>query len=235
MKNFKSRFGKETVGEMFNKIAPNYDVLNRIFSFGIDLYWRKKMAKMMTPPSEYLDIACGTGDQILAVYKRHHPTLAKIVGVDIAENMLGFAKTKVPKEVILMHENALNLPFSSSSFDAITISFGIRNLPDLSIALQEMKRVLKPGGKLYILEFSLPKNTLIRAFHLFYLRHVIPVLGRWLSKDQKAYRYLNETIEEFPYGKALCDLLKEEGFVLPHYVPLTFGIANVYISSTVLV
>ena len=220
---------------MFDQIAPTYDALNRFLSCGIDLYWRKRVAKIMMPPSDYLDIACGTGDQILAVHRVHKSTLRKIVGVDIASGMLAFAKKKVPPEVELVHDSAMQLPFAKASFDVVTISFGIRNLPDLSLGLQEMRRVLKPGGKLYILEFSLPKNRLVRSLHLFYLRRVVPLFGKWFSKHPEAYRYLNETIEEFPYGKEFCALLKQEGFVTPKDIPLTFGIASIYVSSTLLV
>ena len=232
MDYFQSKFDKKEVGKMFNNIAPMYDFLNRFFSLGIDLYWRKKLAKAIERKShfDYLDIACGTGDQIIAVYKEHRTSLRKVVGVDIAIEMLALAKKKLPKHVQLIEENALQLPFKDNSFDVISISFGIRNMPDLSLCLKEMRRVLKPDGKLCILEFSIPQNRLVKTLHLFYLRKILPGLGAVVSNDSTAYRYLNETIEEFPYGESFCSILKKNGFNKPECKPLTFGIASLYVS-----
>lgn len=232
MAAFKSKFDKNEVGQMFNNIAPTYDFLNRFFSLGIDLYWRKKMANALNPKShfDYLDIACGTGDQLLAVYKKHQQKVRKAVGVDIAIDMLDLAKKKLPSHIELLHENALDLPFKDNSFDVISISFGIRNMPDLSLCLKEIRRILKPDGKLCILEFSLPKNRFVRWIHLFYLRNILPYLGAWFSKSSSAYRYLNQTIEEFPYGDEFCAILKENGFTSPQSSPLTFGIVSLYVS-----
>lgn len=222
---------------MFNCISPRYDFLNRVFSLGIDLHWRKKLSKAcaLKAPFDYLDIACGTGDQLLSMHREHKSLLKKIVGLDIASEMLALARKKLPQKIELFHESALAMPFADQSFDVITISFGIRNLPDLSRGLKEMKRVLKPGGKLLILEFSLPSNKILRALHLFYLRTLMPRIGGWFSKHPKAYLYLNETIEEFPYGEDFCKLLQKEGFHETRWTPLTFGVASIYVSSTLLV
>lgn len=232
---FVSEIDKSQVDSMFNRIAKRYDFLNHFLSFGIDRYWRKKLAKNITPKQtfEYLDIASGTGDQLFTVCNHYNNSISRAVGVDIAIEMLAIAKKKqknrkLTKRISFLHESVYTLPFPDQSFDIATISFGIRNISEIEQGLREILRVLKPGGELLILEFSLPKNLVLRKLHLFYLRYILPFIGKCFSKDPKAYSYLGKTIEEFPHGQHFCKIMEECGFSKATPIPLTFGIASIY-------
>lgn len=225
---------EEAVSEMFNGISEKYDLANRLLSLGIDKSWRKKITAALPqrPNLRLLDLATGTGDQLLSLMESGK--IAYALGIDIAEEMVKIGKKKAAltpfADAIDMEvASALSIPAKESAFDCATISFGIRNVADPSLCLREMHRVLSPGGKALILEFSLPRNLLIRQLHLLYLRHVVPTVGGMVSGQKAAYRYLNKTIEDFPYGTAFTALMEEAGFVHVEALPLTFGVATLYI------
>ncbi len=210
---------------LFDRIATTYDTVNRVLSFGIDSLWRKKVVQRL-PQGAILDLACGTGELALAIAEKEG---VEVTGLDLSEGMLEVARRRTEgHSITLIHGDAQELPLPEASFDATTIAFGIRNVPDVPAALAEMHRVLRPGGRTLILEFSLPANRLVRAFHCFYLRHILPRVGGWISGDREAYRYLNTTIESFPYGEDFLSLVREAGFSECSATPLTLGIATLY-------
>jgi len=226
---------KTQVTSIFNAIAPSYDFSNRTLSMGIDIYWRKQLIKRLVKTSEdmkLLDVATGTADLALAFCQKHSCIKAAI-GVDLANNMLEIGRQKIKHNhlesiIDLQTGDATNLDFADATFDVVSISFGIRNVENLEKALSEMSRVLKPGGQLLILEFSLPSNIVLRTLYLMYFRHILPTLGRLFSKHPQAYAYLNKTVESFPYGQKFADIIKLQGFAELNFRPLTFGIATVY-------
>ena len=220
--------------KMFDEIAGKYDLLNRLLSLGQDEPWRQQIRRCLPVKNTYdiLDIATGTGDVILSLVK-DNPAIHTAYGVDLAEGMLEIAKTKVKaaglqSKITLQKADAQQLPFLEETFDAVTISFGIRNIPDLRIALLEMYRVLKKDGRVIILEFSLPENIFIRAGHWIYINFFVPLLGYLVSGHNSAYRYLAQTIESFPYGDRFCKILKQMGFVNVQSKILMGGVATVY-------
>lgn len=201
------------IRDMFNQISPSYDRINRVLSFGRDLAWRKKVARHLPlrPHLQLLDLATGTGDQLLTFFQSG-VSIHKAFGIDIAEEMLSIGRQKMqsyPAELLV--GDAQNIPFKADRFDAVSISFGIRNVANPSLALQEMHRVLKHRGRCLILEFSLPSRW-IRPAYLLYLRHILPRVGGYLSKNPAAYHYLNETIETFPSGESFLALMQSVGF-----------------------
>lgn len=221
---------------MFNHIASTYDFLNHILSFGVDIYWRKILIKNLPQNSQkIIDIATGTGDLALAM--ANEKKVQKITAVDPSTEMLKGAKIKAKK---LNKENIIEfieapgekLPFADNSFDVATISFGIRNFNNPHIGLMEIKRVLKENGTLLILEFSIPKNVFIKFFYLLYFRYLLPFIGGIISKNKKAYNYLNETVEEFPYGEAFLKVLKEANFEQASFRPLSFGLSTLYTAKS---
>ncbi len=225
---------RREVWKMFDRIAHRYDLLNRLLSLGQDVVWRKRVAKHLPPQPglHLLDVATGTGD-LLIYLQEQNPNVASGVGIDMAERMLQHGRPKLRKRGIddrftLQTGDALHIPFPEGSFDAATISFGIRNVTDVPAGLREMFRVLKPGGRAIVLEFSLPQNALLRRLYLFYFRNILPRIGGLISGDSYAYRYLNETVETFPYGEAFCELMRAAGFQNVRATPLTFGIATIY-------
>ncbi|MBZ0167404.1 MAG: bifunctional demethylmenaquinone methyltransferase/2-methoxy-6-polyprenyl-1,4-benzoquinol methylase UbiE [Candidatus Omnitrophica bacterium] len=220
--------------KMFNRISDRYDLLNRLLSLGMDLSWRKRLARCLPDKTDLklLDLATGTGD-VLIILAQCTPRLKEGVGLDMAVKMLDVGRKKIIKKglddrLALRTADAHQIPFPGESFDCTTIAFGIRNMDDPLVALKEMVRVLRPGGRSLILEFSFPRNRLLKAGHLIYLRTVVPALGWLLSGEYKAYKYLNATIEEFPYGDAFCQLMKEAGFMAVKAHPLLFGVATIY-------
>ncbi|MBI3508680.1 MAG: bifunctional demethylmenaquinone methyltransferase/2-methoxy-6-polyprenyl-1,4-benzoquinol methylase UbiE [Chlamydiia bacterium] len=221
------------VYKMFDQIAGTYDRLNRLLSFGQDQKWRRELSKHLTTekPLRLLDIATGTGDQIFALLEAKIQ-LEKAVGIDPSSEMLQIAQKKLEKwstpHIQFQQASAEKLPFSANSFDAVSLSFGIRNTSSVETALSEIHRVLKRKGKCLILEFSLPPQP-IRSFYLLYLRHILPKIGGWLSKHESAYRYLNQTIETFPHGKQFGALLKGAGFSEIKLFPMALGAVTLYV------
>jgi demethylmenaquinone methyltransferase/2-methoxy-6-polyprenyl-1,4-benzoquinol methylase len=218
---------------MFDQIAPTYDRINRLMTFGLDRLWRKRLARFLPqkPHLHLLDGATGTGDQIIALLS-HKKSFARIVGIDLSKEMLALARKKCPAANVSFQEaSLLELPFEEQSFDCVTLAFGIRNVTDVARALSECHRVLSSGGRLLILEGSLPQYRLIRSLYLLHLRVVLPWLGARVSKHKGAYRYLNQTIETFPCGAAFCALLKEAGFVTATAHPMTLGSVTLYVGE----
>jgi demethylmenaquinone methyltransferase / 2-methoxy-6-polyprenyl-1,4-benzoquinol methylase len=225
---------RQQVWHMFDRIAPRYDLLNRLLSFRRDVAWRKRMGKLIPAGRDMvlLDIATGTADQILSLMVVT-PRINKAVGVDMSEGMLDFGRKKIARlgweeRVTLKTGDAMSIPEGDRAFDVATMSFGIRNVLNVTEALREVLRVLKPGGRALILEFSTPGNPLLRPLYFFYLRHILPVIGGILSGDRKAYKYLNRTIETFPSGGDFLAIMREAGFENTVATPLTFGIASIY-------
>jgi demethylmenaquinone methyltransferase/2-methoxy-6-polyprenyl-1,4-benzoquinol methylase len=222
------------VWRMFDRIAERYDLLNRLLSFGQDVVWRNEVAKHLTDRNDQyvLDVATGTGDLLISLILKS-AKIARAVGVDMAGKMLGVGWSKMIKHtmnesVTLVRGDAVRLPCFCNTFDAVTIAFGIRNVTDVSKALSEMFRVLKSKGRVIVLEFSLPANPVFKTVYLFYFRYILPSVGALISGDRYAYRYLNRTVESFPYGRAFCALLEKSGFQNVYEQPLTCGIATIY-------
>jgi demethylmenaquinone methyltransferase/2-methoxy-6-polyprenyl-1,4-benzoquinol methylase len=224
---------RERVWEMFDRVAPTYDLLNRLLSAGCDIGWRRRLAAHLPNGSDLavLDLATGTGDILLTLAETGRTNIG--VGLDMASAMLRRGREKSAARgwsdrITWIRADAGKLPIGSGTFDVVTIAFGIRNFVAVERSLAEIHRVLKPGGRLLILEFSLPENALVRRFYLFYLRHVLPLVGRIISGDRYAYRYLDRTIEAFPYGDAFCRLMNGAGLVRSRALPLTMGVATLY-------
>ena len=226
---------KSTVKKMFDKIAPQYDFFNHFFSLGIDKLWRKKAVGLLknTNPSNILDIATGTADFAIEAAKLHPE---KIVGVDISGEMLKLARAKIEKQdlqhvITLQEADSESLPFKDKSFDAIICAFGVRNFENLNKGLSEMKRVLKPSGKIVVLEFTYPKNFPFKQLYDLYFNICIPFIGRIFSNDKSAYSYLPQSVKAFPKGKAFTDILDGIGFVNITYKNLTLGITKLYVAE----
>lgn len=224
---------KEQVADMFDNISPTYDVLNRTLSMRIDVIWRKKAIKSLKEiqPKVILDVATGTGDFALQAIKTLKPE--KVIGVDISQGMLNVAQEKIKTQQLegvfeVKLGDSENLPFDDHSFDAVTVAFGVRNFENLKNGLTEIHRVLKPGGKAVILEFSNPKKFPIKQLYGFYSKTVIPALGKLISKDASAYTYLPESVEQFPDGNAFTSVMKASGFKITKARPQTFGICTIY-------
>ena len=226
---------KEQVTQMFDTISKEYDGLNRVISFGIDVKWRNKVVKLVakTHPEFILDIATGTGDLAIALSK----TDAKsIIGLDISDGMLEVGRQKIKKrtldnriEMVIGDSEALD--FEDNSFDAITVAFGIRNFETLEKGLAEIYRVLKPNGTFVILETSVPIKTPFKQGYKFYSKYILPTIGKIFSKDRLAYAYLSESASVFPYGEELNNILRKIGFTNVIDYPQTFGVATVYKAS----
>ncbi len=224
------------VEEMFDNIAPTYDTLNHRLSWNIDKGWRKKAIKRLEEfhPRKMLDIATGTGDfAILATQMLHPKTL---IGADISEGMMEIGRQKVAKEhlekvISFEKEDCLNLSYPDETFDAVTAAFGIRNFPNLDQGLKEMCRVLKKGGHLSIVELTTPVCFPMKQLFHIYSHTVLPVYGKLISKDQSAYSYLTATIEAFPQGETMMEVLKKAGFEKAEFKRLTFGICTMYFAT----
>ncbi len=218
---------------MFDDISRTYDIINHMLSFGIDTYWRNAVCAHV-PKSEFnlLDLATGTGDQLFAIMKKS-PHVKGAIGLDMAAKMLRLGDKKLLKkpyahQVSFLEGCACDIPLESESVDCVTMSFGIRNVTSTRRCFEEIYRVLSPKGQALILEFSLPRNCIIRALHLFYLRRILPTLAGIISRKKSAYTYLNKTIETFPCGVDFCEKMQEAGFTSVTPYPLTFGIATIY-------
>jgi demethylmenaquinone methyltransferase / 2-methoxy-6-polyprenyl-1,4-benzoquinol methylase len=223
---------KSQVRGMFNRIAPRYDLLNHILSANVDKHWRKVCINLLRPhhPERILDVASGTGDLAIAAASLQ-PT--EIVATDLSEGMLEIAEQKIRASGLenLIHTSLAdgeNLPFAENTFDAVTIGFGIRNFGDVQKGIIEFYRVLRSGGILLILEFSLPPNRLLRTIYLAYFRNILPLVGRLISRDKTAYAYLNRSVEAFPEQETMLKLLESAGFTNCRVKPLSFGISSIY-------
>lgn len=226
---------KAQVAQMFDNISEKYDFLNHFLSMGIDVGWRKKVVKIIGKqhPNSILDIATGTGDLAIMLSNLN---VSEIVGLDLSEGMLAVGKEKVKaknlsKIITMIQGDSENLPFTDNRFDAITVAFGVRNFENLEKGLSEILRVLKPQGKLVILEFSKPESFAMKHLYGFYSTVILPVLGRIISKDRSAYTYLPESVAAFPYGKAFNNILKNIGFTAIENQTVSFGIATIYSAS----
>ncbi|MFC1563764.1 bifunctional demethylmenaquinone methyltransferase/2-methoxy-6-polyprenyl-1,4-benzoquinol methylase UbiE [candidate division KSB1 bacterium] len=222
------------VWKLFDRISHRYDLLNRLLSFYQDVRWRKKVVDHLknSPAQTVLDIATGTGDLLITLCS-NSGNIRNGIGIDMARKMMEIGRKKTKKmklnnKTSLLPGDAEHIPFRNNTFDAVTIAFGIRNLLDVNSGLVEMMRVLKPGGRSIILEFSLPENSLMKKMYLFYFRYILPKAGALISGDSYAYNYLNRTVETFPYGEKFNPLMKEAGFINLKSKPLTFGVATIY-------
>lgn len=226
---------KEQVAQMFDTISENYDGLNRVISFGIDVKWRKKVLKMVadTKPKTILDIATGTGDLAILMTAT---SATEIVGADISAGMLDVGRKKISErkldsKIKMVLADSENLPFEDNYFDAITVAFGVRNFENLEKGLAEILRVLRPGGIFVILETSVPTRFPYKQGYRFYSKFILPVIGRLFSKDKSAYAYLSESASVFPYGEALNNILRKIGFIEVKDLPQTMGVATIYSAS----
>lgn len=223
---------KEVVKGIFNDIAPRYDLLNHFLSLNIDKIWRRKAVRMIGEGDKgrLLDVACGTGDFSIAAYK---VGIKQVVGIDISTNMVDIGKKKVEamgltEQIILQVGDSERMEFDDGSFDVVTVAFGVRNFEHLEIGLKEMRRVLKAGGKVIILEFSMPERFPMKQLYKFYFRHILPVVGGWISGNKGAYTYLPESVMKFPQGRTFLDILENCGFKHTARRKLSFGIASIY-------
>ena len=223
----------EQVSDMFNNISKTYDMMNHFMTLGIDIIWRKKASRSLKPikPQRILDVATGTGDFALESIKILNPE--KIIGLDISQGMLDVAKEKINKkglqnqfEVVL--GDSENLPFEDHSFDAVTVAFGVRNFENLEKGLAEIQRVIRPGGKAVILELSNPTTFPIKQLFHFYFHKFVPTLGKLVSKDNRAYKYLPESVAQFPAGEQFAAITTKVGFKETKVRPQTFGFCTIY-------
>jgi demethylmenaquinone methyltransferase/2-methoxy-6-polyprenyl-1,4-benzoquinol methylase len=223
---------KEQVAQMFDTISGNYDGLNRVISFGIDIKWRKKVLQLVSDknPKTVLDIATGTGDLAILMTAT---SAKKIIGLDISAGMLDVGRKKIEEKKLsdkieMILADSENMPFEDNTFDAITVAFGVRNFETLEKGLGEILRVLKPNGIFVILETSVPDKTPYKQGYKFYSKNILPLIGKLFSKDNSAYQYLSESASVFPYGEALNNILKKIGFIDVVSMPQTFGVATIY-------
>jgi len=226
---------KRDVAGMFDDIAGSYDLLNHLLSGNIDRRWRRRAIAFLRqdPPSRILDVATGTCDLALEAMSLNPE---QIVGVDISEKMLEIGRRKVTKAgldgiIELKVADAEELPFETNSFDAVMVAFGVRNFSNPVKGLSEMLRVLRPGGRLVVLEFTLPSNSLIRIIYRWYFHRLLPSVGRLISKNHRAYRYLPESVDAFDKGEAFLQLLDKAGFTEKAHKKLTFGICGLYTAN----
>lgn len=224
---------KEQVEQMFDDISGRYDLLNRLLSFGVDVGWRKKVRRKIeaSGAERLLDVATGTAD--MAIELSRLPALKEIIGVDISAGMLRVGDKKIARKSLnhkirLMQADSESLPFEDNSFDACTVCFGVRNFEHLEAGMKEMARVLKPGGKLIVLEFSRPRSAVFRQLYWFYFGKVLPFLGRIISGSSNAYRYLPASVKAFPDGSDFTTIIKNCGCSEATAEPLTFGICTLY-------
>lgn len=220
---------------MFDSISGKYDFLNHFLSLGIDIMWRKKAIRMLQElaPKKILDIATGTGDFAIESLKLNPE---QVIGVDISEGMLDVGRVKMKKKgldhvISLESGDSENLRFTDNNFDAVIVAFGVRNFENLELGLKEMNRVLRPGGKAVILEFSKPTIFPFKQLYNFYFRWILPKIGKLVSKDNAAYTYLPESVKEFPFGKDFLNVLAKTGFKNAKCKPLTLGISSIYVGE----
>jgi demethylmenaquinone methyltransferase/2-methoxy-6-polyprenyl-1,4-benzoquinol methylase len=224
---------KEQVAGMFDSIAYRYDFLNRFLSAGIDIIWRKNALKELEKldPKQILDVATGTADVAIMATNSLQPV--KIIGIDISDGMLDFGRKKIDKLnlgsiIELVNGDSETINFADNSFDAVTVAFGVRNFQNLEKGLREIKRVLRPGGKLVVLEFSKPKSAGIKQLYNLYMKVVAPGMGKLFSKNRNAYKYLDESIKKFPEGKNFTTILDNLGYRNSYCKPQSLGICSIY-------
>ncbi len=225
----------QQIQNMFSAIAPRYDLLNKLLSFGMDSYWRKRAISILNPkPNQIiLDLATGTADIAIEIAKKVSLGTVEIIGVDFSPKMLEFGNKKIKeanldKTIKLMEGKAESLEFSDHTFDGLTVAFGVRNFSDLKKGLFEMHRVLKPNGSMVILEFSLPKNLILKKIYTVYFNKFLPLIGNLISGHKEAYTYLPESVGQFPSGSEFIKTLEKVGFQKVRYRQLTFGIVTMY-------
>lgn len=226
---------KEQVTKMFDNISKEYDSLNRVISFGIDIKWRNKVVDIIgkTNPKTVLDIATGTGDLAINLTKT---SADKIIGLDISDGMLEvgrqkIAKSKLQNRIEMVLADSEKIPFEDNTFDAITVAFGVRNFEHLEKGLSEILRVLKPGGTFVVLETSVPTKSPYKQGYQFYSTKILPTIGSVFSKDKSAYKYLSDSAAAFPYGEAFNNILNKIGFIDIECKPQTFGVASIYVAK----
>ena len=226
---------KEQVTQMFDKISGNYDGLNRVISFGIDITWRKRVVAILKKkqPKMILDIATGTGDLAINLVQTG---AQKIIGLDLSPGMLEVGKNKVLEKELaqtidMIEGDSENLPFDDNTFDAVTVAFGVRNFETLEKGLAEIHRVLKPKGTFVVLETAVPSRTPYKQGYAFYTKYMLPKIGRLFSKDDSAYAYLSESASVFPHGQEFNNILLKIGFIDVMNKPQTFGVASIYIAT----
>lgn len=226
---------KEVVKGIFNDIAPKYDLLNHLLSMNIDKGWRRKAMKCLGEKEKgyLLDVACGTGDFSIAA---HRAGVRQVTGIDISENMVEVGRRKIQEaglseKIDLRTGDSEKMEFADATFDAVTVAFGVRNFEHLNLGLQEMQRVLKPGGKVIILEFSMPEHFPMKQMYKFYFRYILPTVGGWISGNKGAYTYLPESVMKFPQGLEFLDIMAACGFVGATQKKLSFGIASLYVAT----
>ncbi len=227
---------REQIAEMFDNVSPKYDFLNHLLSGGVDFWWRKKAISMLRAekPQFILDIATGTGDLAIEAEKQLKPQ--KIIGVDISEGMLSFGREKMKKlglekTIEMQMGDSEKLLFDNNTFDAVIVSFGVRNFENLEKGLTDMCRVTKQGGTCMVMEFSNPKTPIIKELYWFYNKYILPTIGKMVSSDSSAYSYLPESVRAFPEGNDFLAIFEKAGFRQTKCIPLTFGVCSIYIGK----
>lgn len=226
-----SQSKKEQIENMFDNIAPKYDLLNRVLSLRMDILWRSILVKWLKKdnPKLVLDVATGTGDLAIAICKEMG---IKVIGVDLSQKMIEMGRVKIENKglenkILMQKADAENLPFEDNKFDAVSVAFGVRNFEDLETGLSEIKRVVKEKSNVYILEFSKVEG-LLAPFYILYFKYILPLVGRLVSKDGRAYTYLPDSVNAFPYGEKMKNILLKVGFSQVEYKKLSLGIATIY-------
>lgn len=226
---------KEVVKDIFNDIAPKYDLLNHLLSMNIDKGWRRKAMQYIGEKEKghLLDVACGTGDFSIAASRAG---VKEVTGIDISANMVEIGRKKVHElgldnRIDLRSGDSEEMEFEDGRFDVVTVAFGVRNFEHLELGLKEMQRVLRPGGKVIILEFSMPEHFPMKQLYKFYFRYILPTLGGWISGNKGAYTYLPESVMKFPQGQTFLNIMKNCGFEDPMQRKLSFGIASLYVGK----
>jgi len=226
---------KEQVAQMFDTISENYDGLNKIISFGTDAKWKQKIMKMVAAkkPTTILDIATGTGDLAILFAKT---SATEIIGLDISQGMLDIGKKKIETQKLdtkiqMVLGDGENIPYADNYFDVITVAYGVRNFENLEKGLSEILRTLKPGGQFIILETSVPTKFPFKQGYYIYTNFIMPTIGKLFSKDKKAYAYLSNSAQNFPFGEVLNNILRKIGFIEVEHLPQTMGVATIYTAS----
>ena len=237
IKPYNGEGGKaKQVEEMFDSIAPAYDFMNRAMTLGIDRWWRRVAVRMVgkTHPQHILDVATGTGDFAIDLYRKLQPQ--QVVGIDLSQGMLDVAREKIARRglsdaITVQQGDCLALPFEDGSFDAVTVAFGVRNFEHLLQGYKEMHRVLEPDGILCVVELSTPRNRVVRWFYDLYTLHIIPWMGSLKSGDRSAYRYLPQSIAAVPQGDDMLAIMREAGFTNCEVKRLTLGTCSIYVGN----